>query len=193
MEIREVWSLGIDPGYGETGAVLSLVNDGIPVEAACWCNDNTHELPMLRAMSICIPMMEQVLAWITEHDIEVLRVGLEEPIYNGNPKVLMIQMSLFVMLQAYVYDYLTPHLDELYLTIVSNQTSKKRLTGNGHADKNAMINSSPWVGYTSHGLTYAQAHTLADAYAQGLCSDKCTYALHKLPAHSVPADYVMED
>lgn len=184
------WVLGVDPGFNNTGAVLRLVHEKTVMEAACWRNEETHQWPVMRSMSICIPMIETLLAWIQKYSIDFLEVCVEEPIYSGNPKVLMMQMSLYLMIQIYVYDYLAPHLQELYLTTVNNKTSKSKLAHNGNATKQDMINASPWA--NDDEVTYNQAHTLADAYAHSLSALKEQYPLHKLRQYMVPANYVLD-
>lgn len=180
------WVLGVDPGFGNTGAVLRLDKGDTVVGEACWRNDYTDQWEVLRAMSICIPMMETVIGWIEENDIRVLEVCLENPIYNGNARTLMVQMALYTLIQAYIYDYLQPHLDELYLTFVNNKSSKRRMTGDGSADKEKMIASSPWAGSD---LTYSQKHTLADSYAHSLAAGDRTLALHKMQQYAVEANH----
>jgi Holliday junction resolvasome RuvABC endonuclease subunit len=182
----KAWSLGVDPGFGNTGVVLRLAGDNKVVGEACWLNDQSSDWEIRRAASICIPMMETVLAWIDKHDIRVLEVSLENPIYNGNPRTLMVQMALYTMIQVYIYDYLLPHLEELYLTLVNNKTSKKLLTQDGGADKDKMIKHSPWVGTK---LTFSQKHTLADSYAHSLSSGRRELALHKMPQYAVGSNH----
>lgn len=179
--------LGVDPGFGNTGAILRLADERKVRAAVCWSNDETRDWYILRAMSIAIPMMEQCLAWINEHDIECLEVCIEEPIYSNNPKILMIQMSLFAMVQIYVFDYLVPHVPEIYLTIVNNKTSKRLLAHDGNADKAAMIKASPWSDRKD--LTFSQLHTLADAYAHSLSAETEQWALHNLTQYAVAPNY----
>ncbi len=182
---RPAWVIGIDPGYGHTGAVLRRVDERDPVAWACWSNDDTREWPTLRAMSIAFPLVETAIGWILEHSIEDLEICLEYPIYNGNAKTLMIQMSLYDMLHAYCYDYLRPHVERLWSTEVNNKTSKRRLTGNGSADKTDMIRQSPWANYKDQGLTYVQAHTLADSFAHSLSAGTRERRLHAMDQYSV--------
>lgn len=176
------WVLGIDPGFGGTGAVLRLGNETTVVGQACWHNDSADEWEVLRSMSICIPMMETVLGWIEEYDIRSLEVCLENPIYNGNAKTLMKQMALYTLIQTYVFDYLQPVLDELFLTFVNNKSSKRRLTGDGNADKDKMIAACGWI---DKSLTYTQKHTLADAYAHSLFAGDRTLPLHLMEQYAV--------
>lgn len=147
---------------------------------------------MLRAMSICIPMMEQTLAWVDKYEIENLEVVIETPFLNtSNPGTLMVQMSLFVLLQAYVYDYLVPIVPQVYLSIVHNTTSKSKLAHDGKADKKAMINASEWKDYKEQGITFNQAHTLADAYAHSLSAYKQEYNLSQLAQYTVQPNFRM--
>lgn len=142
-------------------------------------------------MSICIPMMEQVLAWVTEYEIEDLEVCLETPFYNRNPGTLMVQMYLFVLIQAYVYDYLVPIVPQVYLTIVHNTTSKVKLAHDKSADKSAMIAASEWKDFKDAGLTFSQAHTLADSYAHSLSAYKEQHNLSRLDQYMVEANVVL--
>ena len=192
MSHQTEWVLGIDPGFGNTGAVLRLSRDKLPAKAACWYNDDTADWPVRRAQSICIPMIETVLAWVQENDITKLTVCMETPVYNGNAKGLMLQMILYAVIQAALYDYLVPILDEVYIIEVNNQTSKVALTGKGSAKKEDMIACSPWKDYVLRDMTYSQAHTLADALGHSLAEKGTRWALHKLPQYSVHANYVEE-
>lgn len=182
---RQQWVVGIDIGYGHTGAVLRRVDEPEPVAYGCWSNDCTQEWPTLRAMTIAFPLVEMVIGWILEYDIEDLEICIEYPIYNGNPKILMIQMSLYDMIRAYVYDYLRPHTERLWVTEVNPMTSKVKLAHDGKADKKEMIAASPWADYKSHGFTYVQAHTLADSYAHSLSAGLREYRLHAMDQYSV--------
>lgn len=190
MKNPKEWVLGIDPGFNNTGAVLRLTGEDT-LEAACWSNNNTNDWEVLRAMSICIPMMETVLAWLHKHNITELKICLEDPVYNSNAKTFMVQMVLYTMIQTYIYDYLVPVLDKVYLTYVNNKSSKKRMTGDGNASKEAMIAASHWVGRKD--MTYNQRHTLADAYAHSLGHSKDGLALHRMPQYSVEANYDESD
>ena len=181
------WVLGIDPGFGNTGAVLRLVDEQEVVDAACWYNDNVHDWNVLRAMSIAIPLIERAVALVQENGVECLEVCIEYPVYNGNAKVLMSQMTLYTLLQVYVYDYLVPLVPEVYLSTVNNRTSKKLLAHDGSADKQAMIEASPWAGCDD--LTYSQLHTLADSYAHSLSAGRQEWALHKMPQYMVEANF----
>jgi uncharacterized protein Usg len=188
------WVLGTDPGYGNTGAVLRLASEAATVDAACWRNEHTHDWDVLRAMSICIPMMEQTLAWVDKYDIESLEVVLETPFLNNkNPQTLLVQMSLFVLIQAYVYDYLVPIVPQVHLSIVHNATSKSKLAHNGKATKKEMIDASEWKEFKGLGLTFNQAETLADAYAHSLSAYKEQHDLSRMAQYMVPANYSTED
>lgn len=158
------------------------------VEAVCLRNGEVEDWHVLRAMSIAGPMMEHVVGWIAKHDIDVLEVCLESPVYNNNAAVLMVQMSLYTVIQMYVFDYLTPFLDKLYLTIVNNRTSKRLLAHDGKADKKAMIAASPWAERSD--ITYNQKHTLADSYAHSLAEGRQQWALHRMKPYAVEVNYV---
>lgn len=188
----------MDPGYGNTGAVLRLASEAATVDATCWRNENTHDWDVLRAMSICIPMMEQVLAWVEEHDIESLEVVIETPFLRAskgrlNPQVLMIQMSLFVMIQAYVFDYLVPIVPQVHLTIVHNATSKSKLAHDGKASKADMIAASQWKDFKALGITLNQAETLADAYAHSLSAYVEQHDLTSMTQYIMPPNYTTEE
>lgn len=184
---KKKWVIGCDPGFGNTGVVLRLADELKVRAAVCWRNEETQDWYVLRAMSIAVPMMERCLSWIYEHDIECLEVCIEEPVFNRNPKNLMVQMALFAMIQMYVYDYLVPHVPELYLTLVNPKTSKRLLAHDGKADKHAMIKASPWT--DREDISYDTKHTLADAFAHGLSAEKEQFALHNMPQYMVEANY----
>ena len=131
-------------------------------------------------MSIVVPMMEATLGWVVEHEINDLEVCIEYPIYNGNARVLMVQMSLFDLICQYSYEYLRPNVPKLWLTTVNNKTSKRLLTHDGKADKKAMVAASPWTRYKSFDLTFVQAHTLADSYAHSLIAGQREWDLSNM-------------
>lgn len=186
MAAPKKWVLGVDPGYGNTGAVLRLASSNKPVAVKAWSNDNTNEWDITRSMSIAIPLIESAVAWVQEHDIEHLEVCIEYPVYNGNAVILMKQLVLYTMIQMYVYDYLVPLVDEVYLTQVNNKTSKSKLCGDGTANKSLMIEHSPFAGRAD--LNYDQKHTAADAFAHSLSAGKQQWALHNLPQYMVEAN-----
>lgn len=167
--------------------MLRLADSRDVAEAVCLRNEETNEWDITRSTSIAIPMMEYCLAWIFKYDIESLEVCIESPVYNNNAKVLMMQMSLFTIIQLYVYDYLVPHLKSLYLTVVNNTTSKKKLAHDGKATKEAMIKASPWAGRKD--ISYNQKHTLADAFAHSLSADAEQHKLHLIEQYAVEANY----
>jgi hypothetical protein len=156
-----------------------------PVAWACWENGETRDWPTLRAMSIAFPFAETAIGWILEYDIDNLEVCIELPFYNQNAKTLMLQMSLFDMLCSYTFDYLRPHTERLWLTTMHNATSKRALAHDGKATKQQMVAASPWSDFKAKGLTFLQAHTLADAYAHSLSAGQEEYPLHALEQYSV--------
>lgn len=185
MSQPKKWVLGIDPGYGNSGAVLRLASDDKSLAAVCWRNDNVGEWDVLRAQSICIPMIEQTLAWVNKYQIENLEVCIETPFLNRNPGTMIVQMYLFVLAQAYVFDYLVPIVDQVNLTIVHNATSKSKLAHIKNASKSEMIAASEWADYKQMGLTYDQAHTLADAYAHSLSAYREQFDLTAMAQYMV--------
>lgn len=185
MSQPKKWVLGIDPGYGNTGAALRLASEDKTTAAVCWRNDNVGEWDVLRAQSICIPMIEQTLAWVNKYQIENLEVCIETPFLNRNPGTMIVQMYLFVLAQAYVFDYLVPIVDQVNLTIVHNATSKSKLAHIKNASKSEMIAASEWADYKQMGLTYDQAHTLADAYAHGLSAYREQFDLTAMAQYMV--------
>lgn len=177
--------LGMDPGLGNTGAVLRLASDNKSLAGSCWRNDNVGEWDVLRAQSICIPMMEQVLAWVDKYDIEELEVCIETPFLNRNPGTMIVQMYLFVLAQAYVFDYLVPIVPQVYLTVVHNATSKSKLAHIRGATKSQMIEASEWKNYKDMGLTFNQAETLADSYAHSLSAYREQFDLTAMAQYMV--------
>lgn len=167
---------------------MRLASEDAFKAAACWRNEATGDWNVLRAMSICIPMMEQVLAWVDEYDIEHLEVCIETPFLSRNPGTFMVQSYLFVLLQAYIYDYLVPIVPQVYLSVVHNTTSKAKMTDNGGASKAQMIAASEWSDYAAQGLTFNQAETLADAYAHSLSAYNEEFNLSELAQYTVEAN-----
>lgn len=164
---------------------MRLASEDKTTAAVCWCNDNVGEWDVLRAQSICIPMIEQTLAWVAEHDIQNLEVCIETPFLNRNPGTMIVQMYLFVLAQAYVFDYLTPIVDQVHLTIVHNATSKSKLAHIRGATKSQMIEASEWKNYKDMGLTFNQAETLADSYAHSLSAYREQFDLTAMAQYMV--------
>ena len=179
------YALGVDPGYGGTGAVLRQVDEPEPIAWAMWESKKVNDWTTLRSMSIAVPLIETTLGWINEYGITELDFCIEYPVYNRNAGALMKQMSLYTMLQSYAWDYLRPNLTKLWLTEVNPNTSKSKLAHDGKAKKPAMIAASPWADYKKLGLTFEQAHTLADAYAHSLSAEVHEHTLHRLDQYCV--------
>jgi len=122
---------------------------------------------------------------VNKYQIENLEVCIETPFLNRNPGTMIVQMYLFVLAQAYVFDYLVPIVDQVNLTIVHNATSKSKLAHIKNASKSEMIAASEWADYKQMGLTYDQAHTLADAYAHSLSAYREQFDLTAMAQYMV--------
>lgn len=173
--------------------MLRLASENETTAGACWRNENVGEWDVLRAQSICIPLIEQVLAWVDEHDIQNLEVCIETPFLNRNPGTLMTQMYLFVLVQATVFDYLVPIVPQVHLTIVHNGTSKSKLAHDKSASKQQMIKASEWKDYKANGFTFNQAETLADSYAHSLSAYAEQHNLSELAQYAVHPNCEVEE
>lgn len=168
------WVLGIDPGFGMTGLVLRREDARDVVAWATYTlpRENAPELQMLRSVSLAQAIVDCVAEWIAEYDVRVLEVCIEQPIYNHNAKILMLQCRLFEDIERGLAEAIEPVLDQLWFTEVNPMRSKLLLAHDGSANKRAMIAASPFV-EAAHPQDVKEA--LADAFAHSLAGGTRQY------------------
>lgn len=151
------WVAAIDPGFGETGMVL--INPlGHLVAYATWTLSDG--IPSVRATSLATAVVCEIIDWKEAYKFEWLLVGLEMPIMKmGNAFTFGLQMRLIQEIEAGLWNAGM----KMTLCEVSPTASKRILTGDGRADKSAMILSSPFKSF--HELSQSSREALADAWA----------------------------
>lgn len=165
------WTIGADPGFKETGLVLRRSH-----EVVAWstfkCKPNGS--PYMRTTALAFAVIDRMMDWVRDYEIEALDVSVETPIYNSNARSFELQWRLVQEIESNLA-LLTSR--QLWLTEVGPTTSKRLATGNGKADKESIFAASPF-GLEVLGQDLHTQHTLADAWAHSLaawegCAD-CT-------------------
>ena len=161
------WTIGVDPGFGETGLVLRR---GTEVTAwatlSCPPNGSAYLRTSALAFRVCDIMME----WVAKYKIQRLDVAIETPIYNANPHSFELQWRLLHDIES---NTTLLAVEDLWLTEVGPSTSKKLATGSGSASKIKIIYASPFADVLIKETTGIQPHTLetlADAWAHSLAA-----------------------
>ena len=172
---KELWVVGCDPGFTETGLVLrSLDRPASDVAGyATYClgaEKGGWMIPALRAMSLAASIVECMVGWISLYKIGRMEACIEMPVYTGNPKTYMLQCRLIQEIESLMYRTLAPALRNFYLTEVNNATSKKLATGDSGAQKPAMVAASPFK--DMEGIVKSTREALADAWAHSLAAKK---------------------
>lgn len=157
-------SVGLDPGYSELGLVLAPDGDEItPIAWATYACPKKGVPDLSRSVSLAGCVVNRLLAWIEEFEITKLDIAIETPIFNGNPKTLMIQVGLLQELQSGIFHMVAGELDECWVTLVNPATSKT-LAGCGKSEK--PVAQSPFAELPD--ITKATREALADAWAHAL-------------------------
>lgn len=165
--MRQQWSIGIDPGFGETGLVL---RHGTRVREFGVLSCRAGPPPVSRTFALTQRVMDLVQQWVMRYKIRELDVAIERPIWNKNASAFELQWRLVQHLESSLYQIADTM--QLWITEVSPGTSKKLATGNGGADKNEVAAASPFgpedfpQGNTWTTLGDAWAHSLA-AWTEG--------------------------
>lgn len=168
---KTLWIVGVDPGFTETGLVLRA-SDRPAFDVAGYATyclgaeKGGWMIPALRAMSLAASIVECMVGWISLYKIGRMEACIEMPVYNGNPKTYMLQSRLIQEIESLMYRALAPALRNFYLTEVNNATSKKLATGDGGAQKPAVVTASPFK--DTEGLVKSTREALADAWAHSL-------------------------
>jgi len=169
--MEKKWSIGIDPGFRETGVVLGC-EEGTEYKLVEWVTfscpaDNYEDLS--RAAALGEVVVDEVVRMIDMYHIKQLDVSMETPIYRHNAATLMKQIRLYQEIQSGLLFCVTGQVEQFWLTEVYPATSKSLLTGNGKANKADMIAGFKVdTGIELEGESVHTAETVADAYAHSL-------------------------
>ena len=172
------WSIGIDPGFGETGVVVR--SDGSITDVATWkCPPGPAD--MLRSFYLA----DEVFGWLFEvcerRKVKRLDVAIERPILarmgqyrpaSINVEAYAKQMRFYQSISQLVH-FLPA--DELWLTEVYPSVSKKLATGKGNATKSdirgclvAALPRNIEVGSKYDKSNKSSQEAIADAWAHSL-------------------------
>jgi Holliday junction resolvasome RuvABC endonuclease subunit len=176
MNTKTRWVVGIDPGFGMTGVVLRQEKSREVVAWACYClpRENAPGAQVLRSASLAQAVADCISGWIIEHEISVLEVCIELPIYSHNAAILILQIRLFEDIEQAMAQMIVAQVEQLWLTEMYPATSKSLLAGNGAANKRQMILASPFAGLAE---VQEIKEAIADAYAHSLSAGKQQYDL----------------
>lgn len=170
--VTTCWTIGVDPGFKETGLVLRRGNKEVKAWSTFQCRPNGSAY--MRTTALAFAVTDRMMDWVRDYKITHLDVSIETPIYNSNPRSFELQWRLVQDIEANI---VLLDVQELWLTEVGPTTSKRLATGKGKATKDEMVESAPEVMYREKMLPHT-AETLADAWAHSLaawrgCAD-CT-------------------
>jgi Holliday junction resolvasome RuvABC endonuclease subunit len=160
------WRVGIDPGFGMTGLILMKGNE-VAAFSSFTSPPSDDVIGRVTAMSNSI--VTHILKWIWQFELEQLDIGIETPVYNSNAGTLMLQMRLLQDVESGIYHLIAPELKECMLYEVNPVTSKSLSTGNGKADKAAIIVASPLCAlWSTEPAPQEIMEAVADAWSHSL-------------------------
>ena len=144
------WSIGCDPGFGETGIVL-VRHDGESRHVQAWATFSCHPngSAYKRTEVLGVAVVTQIEQWCRRYRIEYLDFAIETPLWKKNARSFELQWRLVQELEGLVASQEIA-LQELWLTEVSPTRSKKMATGRGSAQKSAIVKASPFAHLGPH-------------------------------------------
>lgn len=158
--------VGIDPGLGETGVVI-LSPELDVLACSSWTAPKGNDLER------CISLAGTVAAWVFQQvpaGTGAIEIGLETPVLTGSPVVFAKQWRFLSLLEYFLYAESKKFSRSITLTEVTPTESKKALTGYGTADKEDMINYSPFT--DAHNMRQSTKEAVADAYGHAIAARK---------------------
>ena len=162
-QVRDHYTIGIDPGYGMTGIVLVDPTGEVIDEFASSYPPVVGEPEYLRASRMAARLWAAIDIMLEKVPPgSVLRYGIETPVYTGNALTFSKQWRLVQAIEhrLQIVDDVTIVRE---LAEIGPTASKKLLTGKGDASKWDMVSASPYSGRVD--LDMATREALADAYA----------------------------
>jgi Holliday junction resolvasome RuvABC endonuclease subunit len=161
------WKVGIDPGFTETGVVLSYEEKDhywkVVSIATMACPPGKD--PIVRATSLSAEVIMWLHDQIEDRGIKVLQVAIETPIYNKNPVTFEKQWRLVQDIQSGLLFVIASMLKSCAVVEVPPTTVKRLATGKGKATKAEMVAASPFEGLD---VGQSTKEALADAWAISL-------------------------
>lgn len=174
------YALGIDPGFGEAGAVLRL-GDAV-LEFTLLSDNYGPEYPtVLRAQAIAARLVGRVIKWVERHQIAELEAAVELPVYTSNADGFGKQYATVQAIEAALMQYVAPMLERFTLAEPIPSESKKAATGRGNAKKPEIYAASPFPDLPRMvaGLKEDSLMTLGDAWAHSLTVGTCERRFEK--------------
>lgn len=132
---------------------------------------------LFRVHAMALWLQRTVLEWAVDHNIMSLVVMIETPIMNRSTRGVTTLMTQMRMLAAYEEALFNIHGCSIHIGETNNKTVKAVFTGDGNADKDAMVAQSYWA---VSDLVYREH--LADAQAISTVRED-TVQLDTMKAH----------
>jgi Holliday junction resolvasome RuvABC endonuclease subunit len=184
---KQRFAIGIDPGVTETGVVLSQEDtrgDLIPVAwATMSCPPGDSQVARVTALAGNV--VNLIMCWIEEYEIEAVDIAVELPIFNGNPQALILQIRLLQEIESGIFHIVAGELMECWVTEVNPATSKS-LAGCGKREKPVAV--SPFADYEAR---IATKEALADAWAHSLATWGIAKKTTRLAMHDMTSALVV--
>src|SRR5688572_2058788 len=108
------FSVGIDPGLGEAGAVLRQ-GDAILEFALARDTYGPAHPTVLRAQAIAARIVGRIIEWIDAHHITELHAAVELPVYTRNADGFGKQYATVQAIEAALVSCVAPMLDVFVL------------------------------------------------------------------------------
>lgn len=191
---EERWAIGIDPGVTELGIVLSREDKQGDLDPVAWA---TMSCPpgdpgLARVVSLAGNVVNLILCWVVEYEIEEVDIAIELPIFNRNAQGLILQVRLLEEIESGLFHLVAGELNECWLTEVNPVTSKS-LAGCGKKEKPVAV--SPFEHYDPGRKTPKQnrdtVEALADAWAHSLATWGIAKRSTRLALHDTTASEVI--
>lgn len=155
--------VGIDPGLGETGAVILDENLNVLASATWTAPKGATDLQR------CVSLAGTVAAWVFQNlpgGNAPVKIGLETPVFTHSAGNFAKQWRLLSLLEAHLWTEARKLKREVVLVEVGPTESKRALTGHGNADKDDMVNYGPFT--DAPDMKRETKEALSDAYAHGI-------------------------
>lgn len=135
------WTIGIDPGFGQTGVVLLR---GPEVKEFAVYSRGPGEPAFQRTAYLGEKILNTLHQWLLRYGIERLDVAIETPIWKKNAHNFELQWRLVHHIEFGLWVWVSSET-RLWVTEVPPTTSKKLATGDGRASKETVAEASPFL------------------------------------------------
>jgi len=166
--------VGVDPGFGELGCV-GIDEDRQVIFGATWRAPKWGP-DLERANGLARSWAKWFLR--NKPADSPATVAFELPVMTGSPAIFAKQWRLLAMLQQYLFLTSSVRVPErkdqpIWLVEVTPTESKKALTGHGGAEKQDMIDSSPFTELDNRKVpSRSTLECLADSYGHAVAAMK---------------------